>query len=129
MSPPPRPLILTWGLLTLLWLGPEGREVWLPALLGVSGALLAGWRWLAHAGAAAEAPPWLLNGLLGAVVGLAAALLAAGLMFFKSALHAHPIWDFPPPLIAAMLARAPAWMLAGALVGLGLALWPRRGRE
>jgi len=45
-------------------------------------------------------------------------------MFFKNALHAHAFWDYPPPMVVAMLTRAPSWTLAGGLAGLGIGcLW------
>jgi hypothetical protein len=54
---------------------------------------------------------------LGTAAGLAVAPLAVGLMLFKSGLHAHGFLDFGPGELLAMLAGAPLWMAAGALVG------------
>jgi hypothetical protein len=43
-------------------------------------------------------------------------------MLFKDARHAHLYPDYPPALLGAMLARLPAWSLAGALAVVGIAI-------
>jgi hypothetical protein len=43
-------------------------------------------------------------------------------MLFKDARHAHLYPDYPPPILGAMLARLPAWSLAGGLATVGLAI-------
>jgi presenilin-like A22 family membrane protease len=43
-------------------------------------------------------------------------------MLIKNGLHAHLFPDYPFGLIASVIARAPAWALAGSLAGLALML-------
>jgi hypothetical protein len=101
-------------LLVFVWLTPEQDSVWLVATLGLGGAFVTA----AHLRLRIKL--WLL--FWGAFVGAGGAIAAAGLMFLKTALHAHPFPDFSPLLMLAMIQRAPAWGLAGALVGAGLLL-------
>lgn len=121
-----RTITLVYGLLLFIWLTPEDSSVGIVAALGVGATLLtlmwvirrrlAGWQIpLAYLPAAGT--------LAGAIAGVGSTLAAAGLMFFKNALHAHAFWDYPPQLIVAMLTLAPQWAAAGALAGLGFSLW------
>lgn len=116
------PLTMIVGLLVFFWLGTEDNSVQSAAIYGVGVAALSA----AHG---QYRLPKLLQlrqrprfTLLGALIGLGAALFAALLMLLKTALHAHLFPDYSLPLIAAMLARAPVWAAAGALLGLGIAL-------
>lgn len=109
------PLTLGYGLLVFLWLTPEQDSVWLVALLGLAGAFVTA----SHLSVRFR----LMLPLWGAFVGTGGALAAAGLMFLKTALHAHPFPDFPTLLMLAIIERAPAWGLAGALAGTSLLLW------
>lgn len=116
----PRRLVLftlAYGVAVFLWLTPESDSVVPVALLGLAGMALT---------AAHVAAPYRLRLLVlpvwGALIGAGGALATAGLMFLKTALHAHPYPDFSPLLMLAMIERAPAWGLAGALAGLGLAV-------
>jgi hypothetical protein len=43
-------------------------------------------------------------------------------MLFKTGWHGHGFPDYPPPMMLAMLERLPVWMLAGALIGLAIAM-------
>ncbi len=122
-----RLVTMGYGLLLFIWLTPEDNTVWPVALVGLGLALLS-MIWLVQrrlGGSAFSAKHVPISGaLLGAIVGLGGALSSAGLMFFKNALHAHVFWDFPPAMVVAMLTRAPSWVLAGALAGLGMGcLW------
>ncbi len=122
-----RLVTMAYGLLLFIWLTPEDNTVWPVALLGIGLAILSViWlvrRWLSGSAFSAKYVP-IAGALLGAIVGLGGALAAAGLMFFKNALHAHVFWDFPPGMVVAMLIRAPSWALAGGLAGLGIGfLW------
>lgn len=65
---------------------------------------------------------WLLNFGLGCVFGLATNLLTVILMIFKNVRHAHLFPDYSAALMGEVLERAPAWTLAGGLLGLGAAL-------
>jgi hypothetical protein len=58
----------------------------------------------------------------GGLAGAGASISTALLMFFKNAWHAHLFPDFPPGLMLAILERAPAWELAGLLIGMGIGL-------
>ena len=124
-GPRARLIALAYGGGLLLWLSLEEDSVAAAALLGLGLAalmlVLTTADKLAGRRIAARAVP-LAGALLGAVVGLGAAVAAAGLMFFKNALHAHVFPDYPPGLIGATLQRGPAWTLAGALLGLGAGL-------
>ena len=111
------PLTLGYGFLVFVWLTPEQDSVWLAALLGLGGAFVTA----AHSRVRFR----LMLPLWGAFVGASGAFAAAGLMFLKTALHAHPFPDFPTLLMLAMIERAPAWGVAGTLVGAGLLLWRR----
>ncbi len=113
------------ALIVFLWMGPESLTVWPAALLGTISALLMLTRWsLGRFGGAALTWGQLLVGAVafGAVVGLGSVLTTALLMLFKNLWHAHAFPDYPLPLIADMLTRAPAWALVGALTGLGVGL-------
>jgi hypothetical protein len=116
---------LVSGVVTFLWLGREDNAVWPVTLLGLTLTILIGLTLaLGQLGGQTIPRRYLLPGamLSGALVGLGTALTTAGLMLFKNAWHAHLFLDYPVGLLLAILARAPAWALAGALVGGGLAL-------
>jgi hypothetical protein len=128
---PPYPRRLTlitilYGMVTFVWLSPDD-EGWFVIGLGVglaclaaahgvhgvlrlSGQTLPAWLWL---------PGW---ALLGGGVGAGSALATAALMLLKTGLHNHVYPDYPLLVILGILARAPAWGLAGALVGVAAAL-------
>lgn len=125
-----RMVTIFYGLGILIWLTPEDSSVWLAAAQGIGGAVLTVvWlirRW--SDGYLSIRYSLLVGLLFGMLGGIGSALATAGLMFFKSALHAHVFWDYPPSLISAMLTRAPMWAAAGAFIGLGLSLlwvWQR----
>lgn len=118
-------LVIATGLAVFLWLGPEDNTVWPAALLGAWVALVAlAWWGMGRFGGAVIAPRYLpaAGALFGAVAGLSASAATVLLMLLKDVRHAHPLPDYPPGLLAAMIERAPAWALAGLLAGLGAAL-------
>ena len=120
-----RTITLVYGLLLFIWLTPEDNSVGMVAVLGVSATMLALlWTVRRQLGGRAVPAAYLpvAGILLGMMVGVGSTLAAAGLMFFKNALHAHAFWDYPPQMVVAMLNRAPQWAAAGALAGLGLSL-------
>lgn len=120
-----RLIALIYGVAAFLWLRLEDNGVLPAVLVGVGGALVGGGVWaMRQFGSRAFRLPYALIGaaLFGALVGLASAPATAAAMLIKNGLHAHLTPDYPFGLIAAILARAPAWALAGALAGLGLML-------
>lgn len=60
--------------------------------------------------------------LIGASVGLGTAFVAALLMLVKTGWHAHIFPDYPLGMILDMLRRAPAWVVAGGLIGFGMGM-------
>jgi hypothetical protein len=120
-------VIILYGLLIFLWLGPEDTHVWPVALLGSGASLLVIiWWLLGHYSGHRIPTRWLplLTMLTGAAAGFGGSVITAVLMLLKNARHAHVFPEYPAPLMLAVLERAPAWMLAGALLGLGVsALW------
>jgi hypothetical protein len=116
---------ILYGLVIFIWLGFEDSSALPVALLGTGLAGLVVLLSLIGRLGGRMIPARLFTpGLIltGGIVGTGASLSAAMLMFFKNARHAHVFPDYPWPMIAAMLERAPAWALAGMLVGLALAL-------
>jgi hypothetical protein len=127
---PPRTLWLRWNMIAcavaiFIWSTPEEDRPIFPALLGawLSASLL--WRWLIsrYSGRTLQGIHLITSAaLFGAVSGALSNICAVLLMLFKDARHAHLFPDYPPPILGAMLARLPAWSLAGALSALGAAL-------
>lgn len=120
-------LALAAGAAVFLWLRLEDTQLWPAALLGVVTSGTAAWLWLLDArrlgGKIFPASAALVGALvLGAGIGLGSVLGTVLLMFFKNATHAHLYFDYPPEVLGAMLARAPVWMLVGALAAGGLVL-------
>jgi hypothetical protein len=124
---------LAYGLILLVWLSLEDQTVGPVALLGLGlGLIVVTLTIFAKLGGMVIAARLVPLGLLlvGVLVGVAGCIAAVLLMFFKNALHAHLYLDFPPGLMLAMLARTPAWALAGGLAGLGIGLgWLALRRE
>lgn len=116
-----RLLLIGYGVGLLFWLSTEDNRTGPVTFLGTGFACLAMAHWLGTRYAGRELPRiWLP--VLGALVGIAAILCTAALMFFKSAWHNHIYPDFPPGMIGAMLVRLPAWGVAGGLIGVALSL-------
>jgi hypothetical protein len=118
-------IIIGCGLLLFVWFTPEDQHVWPATLLGFGMVtLVIVWNILTRLGGKFVPTVYVLVGavIVGVVVGAGTSVATAGLMFFKNALHAHLFVDFPTPLLLAVLERAPAWGLAGGLLGMGAAL-------
>lgn len=114
-----------YGAILFFWLSIEDQNAFAPALLGGVGAFLIGLRWVLMriGGKTIQLSTALIGAALwGALVGAGGTAAAAILMFFKTAWHAHIFPDYPLPMIAEMLARSPAWALAGALAALAIIL-------
>jgi hypothetical protein len=118
-------MVMSYGLLLFLWFTPEDNQVWPVTILGWGMAGLAVFMTILNKLGGRPIPARysaLFALLLGVLVGLGSSIATAGLMFFKNALHAHLFFDFPTPMMLAILERAPYWGLAGGLAGLGGAL-------
>ncbi|MCB9450797.1 MAG: hypothetical protein H6672_05125 [Anaerolineaceae bacterium] len=131
LTPRLRLAAVGYGLLVFFWLSPEDNHVWPVALLGAGlGLMTVSLLVVNRFGGRVIPRRWLLPGaaLAGLLAGGGGAVAAAGLMLFKTALHSHLYPDYPFTLMLAMLARAPAWGLAGLLASLALALlWTEKG--
>ena len=116
-----RGCLIAIGLGILIWSGFEDRDASGAAMLGaISAAALTMFLLRARSHAKGASLPGAL--LIGALIGALASLLTAALMLFKNLRHAHVYPDFPPEMLLGILERLPHWTLAGALLGLGVAL-------
>lgn len=118
-------LLILWAVVTFVWLSREDSEVLGVVILGVWGTVLICGSWVLNriGGKTVSLLTALLSmALIGAIMGITASLLTAGLMFFKNVRHAHIFPDYPFELIGAMLQRAPMWGLAGGLFGVAIGL-------
>lgn len=119
-----RLVVIFYGVSLFVWFGIEDNSALPVAVYGVIGAILGAvtlWRrWRLSALAGRHALAALIG--VGASAGIGAVLTTVALMLFKTGLHSHLFPDYPPAQLLAMLARTPAWSLAGALVGMGLFL-------
>lgn len=117
--------IIAGGLTVFFWLRLEDHGVLTAVLMGLVLTVLAlasGW-WPRSAGKALSPVRLaLFMAVTGAAAGLFTALASALLMLLKNGFHGHLYPDYPAPLIGEIIARAPAWALAGALAGIAAAL-------
>jgi hypothetical protein len=116
---------MSYGLVLFLWFTPEDNQVWPVTLLGWGMAGLIIFMTLVNKLGGRQIPMRYaapVGTVLGVLIGLGSSIATAGLMFFKNALHAHLFFDYPTPMMLAILERAPYWGLAGGLAGLGAAL-------
>ncbi|MGJ3239503.1 MAG: hypothetical protein ACFE0Q_12405 [Anaerolineae bacterium] len=119
-------LLAGYGMLLIFWLTLEDRGTLSVTILGSGAMLVFGGAWIRQRYSLAPLPLhiWFPGMILsGGVLGAGAIVTTATLMFFKSAWHAHFYPDYPPSLIAAMLARLPVWALSGCLLGFAVALF------
>ncbi|MBX3081092.1 MAG: hypothetical protein KF716_05620 [Anaerolineae bacterium] len=138
MSIPPYPRRLTlitvlFGIIVFVWLSPD-EQGWLVIPLGIGMAALVAAHAVFRLGSRLGRRPipvrwWRLGVVaLGALIGAGSTLTTALLMLFKSGLHQHVFPDYPLIVILGILERAPAWSLAGALIGLAAVLILSRDR-
>lgn len=129
MLPKPCPrarlLTITFGALVFFWLSAEDNSTLPVVLFGTGMSLAVVFWWLTRY--IPEKPLtvriWLPGVILaGGITGAGAVLATVILMFFKTAWHSHLVPDYPVPMMLAMLARLPAWTLAGGLCGLAAGL-------
>lgn len=127
---PARTLWLRWNailcaLAIFIWSTPEEDRLVFPALLGAWLAVSLLWRGviIRYAGRTLHGTRLLIAAsLFGAASGALTNICALLLMLFKDARHAHLYPDYPPAMLGGMLARLPAWTLAGMLAGVGMVL-------
>jgi hypothetical protein len=115
-----------YGIILLVWLSLEDNSTVSVALLGTGAAVLYSSIWLLKRSGGQVLPLRLwLPGLIlfGGTLGALSTLTTTLLMFFKTGWHGHSFPDYPPQMLLAMLQRLPVWMLAGALIGLAIALF------
>ena len=120
-----RLIVIGYGLVLLLWMSLEDTHTEPVVVLGVVLSLLVSLQTLLRrmGGHGVSVRQLLLIlSLGGGLVGVGASISTALLMFFKNAWHAHLFLDFPPGIMLAILERAPAWGLAGVLIGVGIGL-------
>jgi prepilin signal peptidase PulO-like enzyme (type II secretory pathway) len=116
-----RIVAIMWGVAILAWLSIEDTTTLPVTILGTGASVVGVWLWLTtryHG----QDMGLLLWAVLGASMGMGAIVCATALMFFKTAWHSHLYPDFPTPMLLAMLARVPWWAIAGAMLGLAVAL-------
>lgn len=116
-----RLLLISYGLVILIWLTPEGNDVRLVSLLGWGLAYLM----VALAimerfgGAHYPARRWIPAAIgAGLVNGFSAALLTVLLMLMKNVQHSHLALDFPADVVWGILRRGPVWAVAAIFVNL-----------
>ena len=120
-----RLIVIGYGLALLLWMSLEDTHTEPVVALGVALSLLVSLRTLLRrlGGQGVSIRQFLLIlAFSGGLFGVGASISTALLMFFKNAWHAHLFLDFPPGIMLAILERAPAWGLAGVLIGIGIGL-------
>jgi hypothetical protein len=120
-----RVIVLLGGAIVFFWLSLEDDRALSAALMGAGSMalVLIGWLSPSVMGRTLHGKSlWLALIALGALFGAGSAAFAAALMLLKNGLHAHLYPDYPFEMILAMLARAPAWGLAGMLSGAALAM-------
>lgn len=116
---------IVYGGAIFLWMSIEDHLVLPAAFFGIGVALMIGGLWLTttFGGKRFTAQVVVIGAMVfGGAAGIGASVSTALLMLLKNGMHAHIVPDFPPGLIVDTLARAPAWGLAGCLIGLGAAL-------
>ncbi|HUF38577.1 MAG TPA: hypothetical protein VMN57_08640 [Anaerolineales bacterium] len=100
----------------LVWLPVEDTTPLYPRILATATSVLLALRGLLRFDRAGL----LVTAGLGLVAGLLVNPFTAGLMVFKSGLHAHSAPDFSVATLAAVLADTPVFGLGGLLIGAGL---------
>jgi hypothetical protein len=115
---------LALGIGFFLWLPFEDIDILWPLVFAALIVLwLAARLWLAIPEHLSRR--WFAVPLLGALAGLLVSPLALFLMAVKTGVHGHSGPDFSGSQLLVTLERTPYWILAGLLLGGGLALWRR----
>lgn len=114
-----------YGVMVLVWLSSESKNVFSTSLLGVGMAFgITSLFIIVRFGERVLMPPIWLPGVMacGAFIGLASSFTTSLLMVMKNVQHSHLYPDFPGEVVVGIWQRAPAWMLAGILLSAALAL-------
>ncbi|NDJ87188.1 MAG: hypothetical protein GYB66_15015 [Chloroflexi bacterium] len=114
-----------YGVILLVWLSTESTNMILTSFLGVGAAFGVLGLGIMHryGGRVLSFHRWVAMMVgLGAAVGLGATAMTFFLMLFKNVQHAHVVPDFPWEMVSLIWLRAPAWTVAGALVGAAIGL-------
>jgi hypothetical protein len=118
-------LIILYGISVFIWLGQEDNQTTGVAFLGTVGGIIFTVLWIQNRWGGKRISVSIALTVLtitGSLGGAGSAIWTAGLMLFKNVRHAHIFPDYPFEMIGAMLARAPAWAIAGGLIGLAIGL-------
>lgn len=112
------------GIACLLWLSLEDTDTLPVALLGtsLSVVLIASWWQRLPDSDRSGRQGVLVLVLTGSLAGSSSVVATTLLMFFKTAWHGHLYPDYPILMLVAMLERLPVWALAGAFLGLAIAV-------
>jgi hypothetical protein len=124
-GPKSRWLIIFCGLAIFFWSATEDTSVSRVSILGAATSSLTVSLWtMKKLGGKFVAMRYLpaITAVMGILIGVGASLFTAGLMMFKNVRHSHIYLDFPAGLMGAILERAPVWMMAGGLLGMGVGL-------
>jgi hypothetical protein len=109
-------MAIGYGGVLLVWLSTESTNILLTSTLGFGlGILIVGLGILHRWGGRELKWPAIIAA--GAVLGICSAFTTFFLMIFKNTQHSHVVPDFSSEVVFGILARMPAWGLAGALVG------------
>lgn len=118
-------VLLFYCAMILVWMSLEDRGALSVSLLGTGFTIILTIQWIRqHYGAQSFVlRSWVLGAVVcGAWIGAFSAIMTALLMFFKTSWHGHIFADYPPLMIWSLLQRMPFWSLAGALIGLAVAM-------
>ncbi|MFN7209084.1 MAG: hypothetical protein ACK4P1_01665 [Aggregatilineales bacterium] len=120
------PATLLTGVVAFIWLMTEENSLWSVLSLGGAGAAL-GALHAQHAYALwSRFRRGLRAALIGGFIGGGTILAAVGLMFLKTATHAHLVGDYTLEQMLGMAARLPVWAAAGILLGTAISLFESR---
>ncbi len=114
-----------YGVVLMIWLSSESTHMLLTAALGIGLAFMViSLTVVVRFGGRTPSPKIWLPGMiaLGALLGLSSVFMTFMLMLFKNVQHSHLALDFPGEVVADIWLRAPAWTIAGALLGGAIAL-------
>lgn len=117
-----RYIAIATGTLVLVWLSIENDSLFLLTILSALITTL-GMIVLLSRSSRPVLARWYAYPLVGAVTGLLIIPVALMLVLVKIGLHNHPLPDFTPEQVHALLRLTPASILAGFLAGSGFQAW------